>query len=213
MKKMHFFKTYPFAVQTQPFCRPKPMLLYRNSASIVLIILHGAAMYAAMLLDDAAAVDGHHLAVGEDGGDALQGSLVVLWLMVCRNEDGTVDNQVVGVCRRQSTAVFVEDGVGKGQAKQRAVGRDAGNGVDMSVGVVAWQRLIVEPYDAVGTKAPFQFLLYLLLGHGSAILVVTVRSHKAAARGVYRTFAVALDGTTFQYEIVVVLVGGMGGRG
>ncbi len=164
-------------------------------------------MDAAVLLDDAAAVDGHHLAVGKDGGDALQGSLVVLWLVVCRNEDCTVDNQVVGVCRRQRVAVFVEDGVGKGQAKQRAVGRDAGNGVDMSVGVVAWQRLIVEPYDAVGTKAPFQFLLYLLLGHGSAILVVTVRSHEAAARGVYRTFAVALYGAAFQYEVEVGLVG------
>ena len=213
MQKMHFFKTYAFALQTQSFCRPKPMLLHRNSASMVLIILHGAAMYAAMLLDDAAAVDGHHLAVGEDGGDALQGSLVVKGLSVGGHEYGTVDDEVVGIGGRQRAAVFVEDGVGKGQAEQCAVGRDAGNGVDVSVGVVAWQRLIVEPYDAFGTKAPFQFLLYLLLGHGSAILVVTVWSHEAAARGVYRTFAVALDGTTFQYEIVVVLVGGMGGRG
>ena len=160
-------------------------------------------MDAAVLLDDAAAVDGHHLAVGKDGGDALQGCRVVKGLSVGGHEYGTVDDEVVGIGGRQRAAVFVEDGVWQGQAKQRAVGRDAGNGVDVSVGVVAWQRLVVEPYDAVCTKAPFQFSLNLLFRQG----LVPVRCRQAAPRGVYRAPAVALYGAAFQYEVEVGLVG------
>ena len=79
---------------------------------IILIILHCAAMDAAMLFDDTAAVDGHYLAVGEDGGNALYSCLVVRWLIVCRDENSTIYNKVVGIGGRQLGAVLVQYGVG-----------------------------------------------------------------------------------------------------
>lgn len=119
-------------------------------------------MYAAVLLDDAAAVDWYHLAVGEHLLNKADGSLVVVRLIVCGNEYGTVDYKVVGISCGQLTAVLIEDGVGQGQTQQCALWGDACDGVDMSVGVVARQGLVVEPYDAVGTESPFQFALYLM---------------------------------------------------
>jgi len=72
----------------------------------------------------------------------------------------------------------------------------------MSVGVVARQGLVVEPYYSVGTEPAFQFLLNLLLSQG----LISVGCHQAAAGGVDGTPSVALDGASLEYEVVVVLV-------
>ena len=69
-------------------------------------------MNAAVLLDDAATVDGHHLTVGEGRLDEADGSLVVLWLVVCRNEYRTIYDKVVGIGGRQLGAVLIQYGVG-----------------------------------------------------------------------------------------------------
>ena len=70
----------------------------------------------------------------------------------------------------------------------------------MSVGVVADELSVVEPYYLAGAEALLQHLLHLCLRQG----LVAVGRHKAYARGEHRAASVALDRTTFEHKVVIV---------
>ena len=70
----------------------------------------------------------------------------------------------------------------------------------MSVGVVADELSVVEPYYLAGAESLLQHLLHLCLRHG----LVAVGRHKAYARGEHRAASVALDRTAFEHKVVVV---------
>ena len=72
-----------------------------------LVILHGAAMQAAVLADDGAAIDADHLAVWVsllDDGTCL---VVKIRLSIGGVEYGTVDNQIVSVGGGQTVVAVV----------------------------------------------------------------------------------------------------------
>ena len=70
----------------------------------------------------------------------------------------------------------------------------------MSVGVVADELSVVEPYYLTGAESLLQHLLHLCLRQG----LVAVGRHKAYARGEHRAASVALDRTTFEHKVVIV---------
>ena len=78
-------------------------------------------MQRAVLADDGAAVDAYDVAIGEGLADDVHGLLVKVGLTVGGYEDGTVDDQIVGVGGGQPLGIVVVDGAGQGQAQQ-AVG-------------------------------------------------------------------------------------------
>ena len=59
-------------------------------------------MERAVLTDDGATVDAYNFAVGESLADDAQSLCVEVGLGIGGNEDCTVDDQVVGVCSRQT---------------------------------------------------------------------------------------------------------------
>ena len=70
----------------------------------------------------------------------------------------------------------------------------------MSVGIVADELSVVEPYYLAGAETLLQHLLHLCLRHG----LVAVGRHKTHARGEHRAASVALDRATFEHKVVVV---------
>ena len=84
--------------------------------------------------------------------------------------------------------------------EQRVVGTEAHDSVDMSVGVIADELSVVEPYYLTSAETFLQHLLHLSLCHG----LVTVGCHKAYACGEHRAASVALYRTTLEHEVVVV---------
>ena len=86
---------------------------------------------------------------------------------------------------------------------EQRVGRShTHEGVDMSIGVVAYEVAIVDPHYAPCVKAAFQCLFYLVLCHG----LVAPRSEEATRGGEHRSLAVALYRASFEHEVVVVNV-------
>ena len=83
------------------------------------------------------------------------------------------------------------------------VGTDAYQRVYMSVGVIAYQTAMVEPYDALGTQPVFQPLFNRLLGKG----LIAVGRHQTAKGGEDGPLAVALDAASLEHEVQMVLVG------
>lgn len=87
--------------------------------------LHRAAMKGAVLLDEAAAVDAHNLAVGESLANNAQGLCIKIGLGIGRYQYGIVDDQKVGIGGRQAVAMLiirctlfiVIDGSGERQAQ------------------------------------------------------------------------------------------------
>ena len=69
-------------------------------------------MDAAVLLDDAPAINGHHLAVGEGALDDADGFGIVFRLLVGGHQYCSVQNQEVGVCGGKLFSVCVVDGRG-----------------------------------------------------------------------------------------------------
>jgi hypothetical protein len=63
----------------------------------LLIVLHGAAMEGAVLLDDGTTVDADDLAVWVGLANDTQGFGVEVGLGIGGHKDGTIDDQVVGV--------------------------------------------------------------------------------------------------------------------
>ena len=55
-----------------------------------------------MLANDGSGIDGDDVAVGEGFADDAKGFRVVFGLTINRREDGTIENQEVGVGRRQA---------------------------------------------------------------------------------------------------------------
>ena len=82
------------------------------------------------------------------------------------------------------------------------VGTDAYQRVDMSVGIVANQRAVVEPYDALGTEIFLEAGFNLGLREG----LVAMRRHEATGSCEDGALAIALDGTAFEDEVQVGLV-------
>lgn len=71
--------------------------------------LHGDAVERAVLLDEGAAVDASHVAVGEDACDGVDGTAVVVGLPVGGDEYLMVGHQIVGIGGGQAVAVGVDD--------------------------------------------------------------------------------------------------------
>lgn len=71
--------------------------------------LHGDAVERAVLLDEGAAVDASHVAVGEDACDGVDGTAVVVGLPVGGDEHLMVGHQIVGIGGGQAVAVGVDD--------------------------------------------------------------------------------------------------------
>ena len=81
--------------------------------------MHGDAMKRAVLADERAAVDADDLASGKRPGQTLK-SQRVFRRRVCRHENSAIEDQKVGVGRRQAMAVLgIVDGIGHGQRDQR----------------------------------------------------------------------------------------------
>ena len=68
-----------------------------------------------MLADDGTAVDGDDFAVGIGEGDGAESLGVEVGLRVGRNEDGTVDDEVVGVGGGEAVATVI-DRTGEGKS-------------------------------------------------------------------------------------------------
>ena len=74
-------------------------------------------------------------------------------------------------------------------------------GVDVPVGVVAFQFAVVYPHHLFHTQPPFQLLFNFLTAQG----LVAVRSQQAGAGGEEGALAVALYRASFQHKVVMVL--------
>ena len=70
--------------------------------------LHREAMDGAVLSDDGAGIEGDNGAVGEGSGDDAQGLGIFLGLGISGNKHCTVENQEVGISRRQALA-FIQN--------------------------------------------------------------------------------------------------------
>ena len=77
------------------------------------------------------------------------------------------------------------------------------DGVDMTVGVIADEVAVVEPYNAVSLEEILQKFLQMV----AVERLVAVRSQEALRRGEDGTLAIALDAATFEYETLVVVDG------
>ena len=104
-----------------------------------------------MLTNYRTRVDRYHLSVGECLLYALYRPLVVGRLSVGGHQHGTIYNKVVSVGCRQLRSILVVDRVGERHPQQSAVGQYSCYGVNVTVSIVARQRLVVEPHYAVGT--------------------------------------------------------------
>ena len=62
-----------------------------------LVVLHGAAVQGTVLADDGATVDADDVSVGEGLADDAHGFLVEVGLVVGGYQDGTIDDEVVGI--------------------------------------------------------------------------------------------------------------------
>ena len=82
---------------------------------------------------------------------------------------------------------------------------EAGEGVDMTVCVVACEVAVVEPKEAVGMEIVKQTFLYLL----TVKLWIAVGRKETGAGGQQRTFAIAFDATAFEDKIEMGLVEAM----
>ena len=190
-------------------------------------------MEGTVLLDDGAAIDAHDFAVRIGLTDNTHGLGIKVGLSVGGHEDGTIDDQIVGVGGGQTVALVVY-GTGQGEPEQAiglvvkraqrfellfhecqigmvgiatgiddgVVGTDAYQRVDMSVGIVANQRAVVEPYDALGTEVFFEASFYLGLREG----LITMGCHETAGSCEDGALAIALDGTAFEDEVQVGLI-------
>ena len=192
-------------------------------------------MDGAVLADDGAGVDGQDVVVGEGGGEDAGCLVVFRRLVVGGQDDASVDDEEVGVGGWQAVAVGLVDGVGQGEpvqsvglavgsleglhllleglevgivliggivaigVEQGVVGRHTDDGVDVAVGVVAAEVAVVDPDDALGAEAFFQFFLYLL---ARAWLVAP---HLALGGGHDGSTSVALDGSSLEHEVGVLL--------
>ena len=160
-----------------------------------------------MLLYECTAVYAHNLMCGECLAQG-NGSLAVIFILcVCGVEYAVVHYEEVCICGRQTLAVLImywrrggkryhPVGFSFGSAQFRyflfhgfqVVGK-ARYGVDMPVGVVAYEVAVVEPQHTFGVQHFLQALLYLLFVHG----LVAVWCKQALACSKDCTLAVALD--------------------
>ena len=101
-------------------------------------------MDTAMLSDDRPAVDTDDFTVRESTTNDAHRLLIVFGLSVSGHEYSTVQNQVVGISSRKLFAVF-DDRIWKGQPQQTTIRKDSCQRINMSVCIITWQRLIVEP--------------------------------------------------------------------
>ena len=72
----------------------------------------------------------------------------------------------------------------------------------MAVGIVADERAVLQPDDALGTQPQLQALFYVVLRQR----LVAVGGQQAAGGGEDGASAVALDGAAFEHEVQMVFV-------
>ena len=89
-------------------------------------------------------------------------------------------------------------GVVASGVEQGVVGRHTDDGVDMSIGVITAELAMMNPDDALGTQAVFQFFFYLL---NCARLVAFQQAERGCHDG---ASAIALYGSSFEFEVFVV---------
>ena len=81
----------------------------------LLIVLHGAAMEGAVLLDDGTTVDADDFAVGIGLANDTEGLGVEVGLGIGGHQDGAIDDQVVGVGGGEAVATVI-DRTGEGKS-------------------------------------------------------------------------------------------------
>lgn len=105
-------------------------VFYLMCCVMPLVVLHGAAVQGTVLADDGPAVDAYDVPVGEGLADDAHGFLVEVGLVVGGYQDGTIDDEVVGIGGGEAVCwllafgnllLAVVDGAGQRQAQQ-AVG-------------------------------------------------------------------------------------------
>lgn len=67
----------------------------------------------------------------------------------------------------------------------------------MSIGIIAYQRAVINPNDAFGTQIFLQSCFNLLLCEG----LVAMGSHQTAGGGKHRSLAIALNASTLQDKV------------
>ena len=75
----------------------------------------------------------------------------------------------------------------------------------MSVGIVANERTMIQPDNALCPQPLLQAVFNLLLRKG----LVAMGGHQAACGGKDSSLAVALDGASFEHEVQVIFVGAL----
>ena len=78
---------------------------------VLSIILHGATVQGAVLLNDSPTVDAYDFPVREGFANDAHGLCVEVWLCIGGYQYGTIDNQIVGISCRQTVFAII-DGTG-----------------------------------------------------------------------------------------------------